>query len=130
MKTISQYEAKDGTRFDDEDKCLAYELLCIELIEVLWGFKDKELNGDEFIQHPQGSVREARNVAVDVISKALNISDDVANGAKSASHNQTIFGRYVDDSGNRACKKAWSRFMSMNVNNDREYSQPYYALNS
>ena len=86
------------------------------------------LEGENFYEHPKGSVREARDDVIDLVTKQLGIPDHARVGAIQADHNQTIFGRYVDDSGSRAANSAWSRFMAMSVKTDREYSQPYFMI--
>jgi hypothetical protein len=129
MKRIVEYESYDGTTFRDEDDCKKYD----ELIHSLECAMDalppyQELVGEECLQHTKGSVKLTRNKVIGIIGNYLGINSDVVDGAKSADHNGTIFGRYVDDSGNNAAYKTWSRFMAMSSITDKEYSQPYFLL--
>jgi hypothetical protein len=129
MKEIIQYEAIDGTKFNQASDCEEYECLIVDL-EIAMDMlpKPKLLVGNEFLQHTKGSVVLSRNEVIDIIAKAIGLNQDTVNGAKTAEHNQTIFGRHVDDSGNRAARSVWNRFMCMNPVTDREYSQPYYLM--
>lgn len=129
MEQITRFKAIDGTVFSDREKCLKHEQMCLKLDHAMsFLLPAEELNGDEFTQHPKGSVIRARNEVVLVLADWLGINDDHARAAMRAKHNQTIFGRFVDDSGNKKAYSAWSRFMSMSPVTDREYSQPYYLL--
>ena len=129
MRTITKYEADDGTTFDNQADAWEYEHLMINLSNAMGCLHpERELEGEEYIQHTEGAVRLARDQVIDVIANCLGMSGGTVEGAKEASHNHTIFGRFVDDSNNKACSAAWTRFMSMNPRNDREYSQPFYML--
>ena len=44
-------------------------------------------------------------------------------------HRQGIVGRFIDDSNNKDLSQAWYRFMCIDEKY-REWSQPYYAINS
>jgi hypothetical protein len=132
MKQITVYEAKDGAEFKNQEDCEKHELFINALTyatDLLHPIVN-ELDGEDYIQHPAGSVRAARSDVIRAIGSHLSIPDRVIVEALRADHNQTIFGRFVDDSGNRTAYSVWTRFMSMCPVTDREFSQPYYLLQS
>ena len=129
MRQITKYIAKDDTEFNTEVDCLRYESILLSLENAMAELPlISRLSNEEFKKHPKGSVMRTRNKVIDIIAEALNIDKEVAEGAKKALHNQTIFGRWVNDSGNLIANETWFRFMSMDPMTDIEYSQPYYAL--
>ena len=129
MQIIKQYEAPDGTKFDSAFECYNYEAFIGRLNTAMNVLHcEKELNGAEYLQHTEGSVKLARDAVIDVLSDELGINGIVAEAAKVANHNHTIFGRYIDDSGNKPARSAWSRFTTMSPITDREYSQPFFLF--
>lgn len=125
MKTITKYEANDGTQFTAADKCLIYEIHCRladEAVAVLHP-RPKDMgfaNGEGYIQH------DLRNVAL-----ATSELKSLATGITGIDCNNRHFShaaRFVEEGAGKHLAEVYYRMMCIDEHG-RECGQPYYALN-
>lgn len=59
MKTVTIYEAPDGSRFNTQSECFSYESMLdiLEAVKAPLGNATPDSNGSNFIQHEKAAVR-------------------------------------------------------------------------
>lgn len=133
-QTITYYIANDGTKFTDEAKCVDYEFDAERIKEILEPLgPDPVLSGKDYITHDISTVLTVRNNFLTFAKSITNwgsFADHFDGAREQTEHNQTFVGRLIDDAGTPAVKKAWFRFMCIDMGTGREYSQPFYAFSA
>lgn len=129
MKTITQYQANDGTIFSSKEECLAHETLCdeIDLIMIRLNpreddsFKDNDI---DFIQQYPAIFYNVRNDLL-LIAKRLTTHQWIDQSIVDPAVHPSYAGRIIDEI-SRPLSRAWYRIMSTDKH-CREWQQPYFA---
>jgi hypothetical protein len=133
MNKITIYEATDGRRFERASEALAHESLLgtLDEIDLPLGNKPDNVNfsnGGGYIQHSRSTVTDFKGR---LLSLACNlhpsIREAVAETPFENVHPGSIVGRILDDS-NSPLYRLWYRLYCID-RMDREWGQPYFALN-
>ena len=134
MKTITKYEAIDGTEFDHENECLKYEKL-IERIDLIMHELPKRpeddgcrfSNGGGFIQHDKATLCKARIKILKEVKKHIK-HPWVQQTIDDENVHPSYVSRLIDDYRIKPLNSAWYRFMCIDKSG-REWGQPYFANN-
>ena len=135
MKTITVYEAEDGRRFDDAQKCERYDRALAAARQA-----ESKLNG-----HPQGAdstngsgyvqqdAEVVKSVKNDLVRIAAGYHDpelfgSVLNTPTEQIHPRGYFARMLDES-ESPVQDSWWRIGCID-DKFREWGQWYYAINS
>lgn len=123
MKQILIFEAADGTRFDEPDKCNDYEALCSEVNRIMAPLSNPNISGAGFYQH-------LPNIAQHAASEftALAVRKLAPERANEFWHPQGIIQRFVDDCSLKCLHRASGRIACIDLETGREYEQPCYRL--
>lgn len=125
MKRINVFETKDGEKFSVEEEALRYEYILDELIDFLSAYIEIDdinfANGGGYIQHPVGT-RDKMN------KKLVELSNRWFNSKEPFTVFNYYLGRVIDD-GNMKCLNHLSYRVRCIDNDEKEWGQPYYALN-
>lgn len=132
MKAITKYEAADGSEFETESRCAAYESLCAEVADVVAALpalpKDdgcKFANGGGYVQHNPDTFRAVRTKLLQIaqrecphrwITESLEKGDEI---------HASWAGRIISES-STPLWRAWNRIYCTDKQ-FREWGQPYYA---
>lgn len=127
MITVTMYQVKDGSLFASYPEATAYEMLCERVEEALAMLAPRTEVEGAFVQQAPSTFIAVQRRLVDLY--APNGGDVHTEWARKANTpaGQTLIGRYIDDSGNRPIRAAWSRILCTDQH-FREWSQPYYAI--
>lgn len=130
MKQVMVFQAPDGARFDDPDKCREHEALLAEVEAAVAPLgPDRPVHGAVYRQRDRAACLQAkRNLLAIVRRKFSPATFPVLQHPDDDIHPMSSVGRIIDDTGGPLCK-AWNRLMRINWDNFREYEQPYFALN-
>jgi len=135
MKEIIKYVSEDGTEFKNGTDCVKYEELCNRVQKAMAILPDRPetsgfSNGVGYLRHNSVDFNLAKQSLLLIIAERLNLEwlKKEATLDPHLIHNNSIVGRYVCDSGNKALNKAWYRLMCTD-DQYREWGQPYYAIN-
>jgi hypothetical protein len=132
ITNIVEYEAFDGTRFKDENKCNEYEkeITILKEIEEPLG-KRKDIDCNSFVQHNLFTVRGVWKELVTHIQKSYEKDKSLKKHFDDALENPhlgphySFIGRFTDGD------LSWhlmSRLMCIDFKTGKEYEQPYFAL--
>jgi hypothetical protein len=129
MKALTIYIADDGSRFDKEIDCLAYELMGkeIEIIMRPLGARNDSCefaNGGGYYQHESPHL-----VKIELAKYLLKKQPDLKAAAQIVAGeniDMSWIRRFTDHMGNYM-NKATFRLSCINYTSAREYGQPYYA---
>jgi len=130
MKQITKFEAADGAEFDDEQKCLAYEQLCVRVERIMARLPKVTISGEDFVQLDGPTVLGVQCDLVLLYEGAHpGMVDRHTEYARNADRpvGMSLIGRYIDDSAERPIRAAWGRIQCID-NQFRQYEQPYYAI--
>jgi hypothetical protein len=130
MKTITKYEALDGTQFDTVAQCQRHENLITEIQRIMLPIlpRPDSLIGDEYFQWNFPDVLKIQRSLIEVFEREC--FKDAATTRWRESTNiagMSTVGRYMDECAPRVLNAAWHRIMCMD-SLAREYSQPYFAI--
>ena len=128
MKKIIKYQSKDGINFNTEEECIKYEDILDQVNTILDILPDREKydkdcsfsNGGGYLQLP-------KNTKEKIEKSLVKLSNIWFKPSTPFEKFNFILGRYIDDS-NMKCLNNLS-FRLMCIKDDREYGQPYYAIN-
>jgi hypothetical protein len=131
MKAIRKYQAEDGSEFNSEADCIAYEALCAEIDEVMATLPPRPnddgcgfSNGHGYLQHDRVQFIRARTALLHIANRLMPHK-----WFEQALADETIHaswaGRLISEM-SRPLDRAWSRFMCID-DRLREWGQPYYA---
>jgi hypothetical protein len=131
-ETVTYYITDEGEKFLSESECRERERVNSRIRKILSPLGERPaLSGELYITHDTNLVYEVRN---NFLSYAETVNDwgDLVDHFDAArrqrAHNQTFVGRIIDDSNIPELRRAWHRFMSIDMHTGNEYNQPYYAL--
>ena len=128
-ETVTEYVAKDGTRFKDAILAQAYEDELTKVEPILAIIPDSKVEGGFYVQHNVAFLRTIKRRLWEVVLSKYGKSypkwkekdaDEVSPFS--------MVGRVLDDCGGPIAN-AWGKLMRFNFDNGREYEQPYFALN-
>ena len=125
MKVIELYEAPDGKRFDTAYECVRYEAILAEVEDILLHITTNDSidfsNGEGYIQHEESGV--------------MHLNQDFLRLVNKWFQPEVLFteftyevGRMIDDS-NMKCLKQLDYKIECIDDKNREWGQPYYAMN-
>ena len=125
MERISLFKTADGKTFSTPEEALEYESIMREVQDFLLAFAENEdidfSNGDEYIQHPSGTRDRMEKKLVELSNRWFTPDEPF-----------TAFtyylGRLINDNGIKCLNHLLYRVMCID-NEDKEWGQPYYALN-
>lgn len=128
MKTVTIYEANDGSRHETQMECMEHEaLLCeCQIAESPLGPRPENLDDWEFVQHTRQAFDSARSNILRILRSRYDWA--VLNNPDSEIHHGCIIGRLLDDSRN-PLQRSWSRLGRISTKTFREYNQQYFANN-
>lgn len=124
-KHILKIESQEGRIFDTSSECVKYERIysqIINLLSDLFDYKDDSLdfaNGRGYIQHPPGTRYKLEVELVKLTNEYLEENFTLGQG---------MIHRYIDDCNHKLLKKLSYKITCMDKR-DREYGQPYFAIN-
>lgn len=121
MKTITLYEANDGTRFDSVAKVMQYEEFAERCKAVSDMLPAVPHNNADRIQLNRSVMEAAWSEFIKLYNEKCNEKADASY------HFASIIGRIVDDCGVPCLKKLYYKFHCINRDLARMYSQPYFA---
>jgi hypothetical protein len=129
MKTSTIYIADDGSRFDKEIDCLAYELMCkeIEIIMRPLGVRNSSTvfaNGGGYYQHESPHL-----VKIELAKYLLKKQPDLKAAEQIVAGenvDMSCIRRFTEYMGN-CINQATFRLSCINYTSGREYGQPYFA---
>lgn len=136
MKPVTLFESPDGVRFTNETDCQRYELLCLDIDSAMAAMNPRPddidfSNGGGYVQQTQSGVTTARarmvQTALDYFPKGGTTEQwftEWRDGKRHVSH----VARLVDDGNLKCLKAALYRFVCIDPQ-QREWGQPYYAMN-
>lgn len=132
MKAITLYQANDLSRFENEQDCLKYEQICLEVKEAikLISEKNKILDSRRDIRrvHSPKDVRTAFNNFMDICIKYIPIHKTSFNNVKKGVPFKYI-DWMIDDSQLKCLRDTFYRFLCINFNSGYEYCMPSFANN-
>lgn len=130
MKIIQKYVADDGTEFAEQSQCITYEKQCAMIDVAMSSIPEPPEHSEQFIQLDRRTVRDAMKsmlmIALDIwqeadwVKRALHAGDELPM--------LSGIGRWIDDSGHGAFRRAWYRFNCIDNLNYRMWQQPYFAI--
>jgi hypothetical protein len=135
MKTITKFQAYNGTEFIDQTACLVYEVNCRradDIISILppkpnlpgCGFE----NGDGYLQHDREVFLKVRRL---LLEQALVEFPDDKHLEQSLAEDDvhpSWAARIIGECCTKQLDRAWYRIYCTDKE-FREWGQPYYALN-
>jgi hypothetical protein len=126
MKTITLYQAVDGSNWPTEAEALKRDTLCAQVNEAMSAVRARPKvldagNGDFFLQQDRDKVLSAKQAIVEVTGH------DVFKHPAADIHPQSFAGRLLDDMGG-PLRDAWWRLSCIDLQ-WREWDQPYYVNN-
>ena len=133
MQRIQKWAADDGTEFDEADKALLHDVLCLEVASALALLPPPpSTSGEEvWIQHDAPTFLTFQRCIVELFRKAVPYlaNDKHTMWALRANvpAGMTLIGRYIDDAAPRPINRAWHRVCCTDQK-FREWGQPYYAI--
>lgn len=133
MKQISKYEACDGTEFDTEKECIAYEELMASVDSIMSKLPAKPnddgsrfSNGEGYIQHDKTILRQVKIQLLELMKKIVDhkwIQDTIEDENVHPSYVGRLIGEYGGP-----LNSAWYRFQCIDKQY-REWGQPFFASN-
>lgn len=117
------FEALDGSRFDVESDCAAYEVLCGKVEQIMEPLKQIDIVGRQFYQHHPGIVRLVANSFT-----KLAVEATIPSRGSESWHPQGLVQRFIGDSSKTVLRKASYRIDCIDLETGREYEQPYFRL--
>lgn len=127
MKTITKFEADDGTLWDEADKAEARDQLVRRLREIEAPLGPRVARQHERARHPLEVVHTFKRRLVELCAEQFP-TQAIFQGDPLTIHPFSIAGRIVDDSGPAVLNHVWQRLMCI-APDGYEYEQPYFALN-
>lgn len=125
MERINLFKTIDGKTFSSEEQALEYEDMIKEINDFLLGFAECEdidfMNGNGYIQHPPGTRDKMGKKLVELSNRWFKPDEPFINFTY-------YLGRIIDDNQMKCLNKLSYRVMCID-NEDKEWGQPYYALN-
>jgi hypothetical protein len=131
MRPITQYEALDGTIWSSQANCQRYENMCERISAIMSRLPDVNVEGENSVPLDKDIFISVQRDLV-MLFEEYGYTDRHTEWARNATvpAGHTLIGRYIDDATDAALRpiaRAWRRVMC--VGQDfRQYSQPYYAL--
>ena len=124
MKTTQKYQADDGKIFNSAEECEKYEKILKQISVLLETLPNPDkyniFNGDGYIQHPKGTYEK-------IEKELVRLSNIWFNQKEKFTNFNYYLGRLIDDSNMNCLNKLSYRLKC--INNEREYGQPYFAIN-
>lgn len=132
MKTITKYQADDGSEWKDEKKALDRDALCEQVNSIMadWPKEPKDdgcqfTNGHGFIQLSESFIMEKRDKLLKLIAKHID-HKWVQQALDDPTIHPSWIGRLLDDSDLSPLYRAWCKFDCIDKF-CRQWGQPYYA---
>lgn len=136
MEIVTRFKAIDGREFTIKEECRNYELL-IERVHNIMALLPKTpeddctnnfCNGDGFIQHDKNELRSAKIKILELCKEYIK-HDWIQQAIDDENADPSYVDRLIGEQSNISpLNSAWYRFMCIDKMN-REWGQPYYALN-
>jgi hypothetical protein len=128
MKTITLYQATDGSNWPTEAEALKRDQLCADVDDAMGGLKPRPNgshfdNGHSFVQQTSEAVMLAKRTLVRLCLQETG-HGVFANPAEEI-HPMSVAGRILSDVGG-PLNTAWWRFACMDGQH-REWGQPYFV---
>jgi hypothetical protein len=134
MKTITKYEAKDGSEFSSESACLSYENRLNKADKIMSRLKPLPkdshcdfANGGGYLQQDLALVKECAEDILELVKGCIGNSLYNEIKGKAFKARFGIVGRYLCD-GDHPANRAWCRLGHID-NQGKEWGQGYYAIN-
>lgn len=129
MKTITIYQANDGSRFDEKNEAIKYEELCDKCDEINSRIPtiSRNLEYNEYIQQNTKVVKQAFCDFMDVIAEAIPDWKEWAIQTKNGERHISHIGRVLSDYNIKCLHTLYFRFECISFDNGREYQQPYFV---
>ncbi len=124
---VTEYVAKDGTRFKRQDRCEEHEAELMLVEPILATIPKAELKHGTYIQRDREVVLQAkRDLFALVLEKHGERYPKWLKWDADDVHPHSIIGRVLDDY-DGPLSGAWRRIGVFNFDLGREYDQPYFA---
>lgn len=127
METIQRFKTFCGKIFDTKEEALRYEKISKKvdnILSKLFTPKDEECsfsNGEGYIQH-------SSDFKESLESDIVRLANEWFNPKEPYTHFNYYLGRVIDDSGMSCLNRLSYKLMCIDDKN-REWGQPYFALN-
>lgn len=140
MKTVTKYQANDGTQFDTAEAAEKRDkdlVVIDEITRACLKSTPTDCNWDGYIQQHGPAVMDYKRVLMRMAKERGVYGGSPGPDEKTFSiwdrpveevHARGIAGRFLDDSGQNHIYRAWHRLACMD-GRFREYNQPYFAIN-
>ncbi len=137
MKSITKYEANDGSQWNTADKAIERDSLLIVLDEASRLLKPhpSDCNFEGYIQQNRESVLDYKRILMRIAKKYAygTIGKEgeercIWDMDPKEVHPLSIAGRFIDDSNCQPLNSAWRRLCCMD-DKFREFNQPFYVIN-
>ena len=128
MKTISISVADDGSRFDSEESCRAYEALCGRVKSALSPLgPGRDIPSMSYWQHSPSDVAAAWSAFYEVCKAELGNSIKwLHQHSAHEVHPGSYIGRVLSEMGKKCMSEAGYRFHCID-SEGREFDQPFWA---
>ncbi|SFH98690.1 hypothetical protein [Planctomicrobium piriforme] len=129
MKTITLYEAADGSRFSTEEECRTYDKLDVSVFNAMAPLGEKpSITHGCWIQRDKTACQSAKSAMLVLIRQAYP-NESVFKYPDADIHPMGYAGRFLSECRFKCFDAAWSRLCCINWDNYREYDQAYFAMN-
>lgn len=135
MEVITRFKANDGTIFDDQSKCMEYDLLISKTINIMSDMESVPqdtdfVNGSGFVQHKPEKVLEVKRKLLELIKTKINHDwiQQTIDALGTQNVHPSWVSRLLGDYGIKCLNSAWHRFSCID-SRYREWGQPYFANN-
>lgn len=129
MKTITKYQANDGTEWTDPNKAAERDALCGKVDAAMAPLGDTPQavkDGEGWLQHDLETVNQAKDAILEICrAEGFAKSFPVFGHKGREIHPRSSISRILDDFGGPLCT-AWNRFGRIDEQG-REFDQCYYA---
>lgn len=136
MKTVTKYQADDGTEFSSEAKALAHEALCTEIAGIVSALPElpkddgsRFVSGHGYIQHDPAVFWTVRENLLKIAKRFTDLQwIDQAIEDRVGVHPSWPT-RAINECCPEPLSEAWYRIYCTDAVTLREYGQPFYASN-
>ena len=139
MRTLTIYEASDGSRHETEVSCLKYEAVIKEVADVMSKLRPRPSddgcafsNGHGYLQHPKDAFLGAQRELLRIARRSFRADEFREHFEHALQADAPVGLRFVSRAISECCPApvdgAWRRLCCVDQQ-FREWGQPYYALN-
>ncbi len=129
MKTITKYQANDGSEWSNPEDAEKRDALCVKVDAAMQplGTVPKDVSdGNGWLQHDLETVNRAKDAIMEICqSEGFAESFAAFKNKGRDCHPLSVIGRVLDDFGG-PLNRAWNRFCRIDLQG-REHQQPFFA---